>query len=362
MSSLNNLYGAAATLPTGPENQIVPAGAATTLPTGDDNPLGSFDPSVPAAPGLMSVKALADELNNVKTGATAEIINLFSPYTMQTFSGLTYRKAFPFVSTAPSSLTAQVTTSTGYAKGLGYNGAWGSVAGNGTPGSTINVAFTTIAAPFDTKLPKVYAVVPCDSGGNITGDIKTISITSKGAVAVDLRNLSELTSFESTNSGLTNVDFDDNSALASIVMQNGSFKRLVVRNKPDLHTLNVYACRLLAELHLSNAPELANLNVSLCPALTSLDVSGLVALDDFTAYSTPLTSLRARGVTLTGISLSAEYTNLKNTQLGAAALNQFFRDLAPGAGLINIYNTPGAWTCDTSIATAKGYTVVQSNE
>ena len=53
---------------------------------------------------------------------------------------------------------------------------------------------------------------------------------------------------------------------------------------------------------------------------------------------------------------------LEGTGLGASALNQFFTDLATNtsgeSGLIGIFNTPGVNTCDLTIATNKGYTVI----
>jgi hypothetical protein len=55
--------------------------------------------------------------------------------------------------------------------------------------------------------------------------------------------------------------------------------------------------------------------------------------------------------------------NLSGCNLNAAALNQVFEDLgttnpAIGSGLIQVQGNPGALTCNTSIATAKGYIVI----
>jgi hypothetical protein len=47
-----------------------------------------------------------------------------------------------------------------------------------------------------------------------------------------------------------------------------------------------------------------------------------------------------------------------NNNLDAAALNQFYTDLAPAGGYIIISGNPGATGDDPTIATAKGYTII----
>jgi len=65
-----------------------------------------------------------------------------------------------------------------------------------------------------------------------------------------------------------------------------------------------------------------------------------------------LTSLRAVGGSMSYVAIVA---NLSDT-----ALNQFFTDLAAGTGTINISGCTGEFTCDPTIATAKGYTVINA--
>jgi hypothetical protein len=76
-----------------------------------------------------------------------------------------------------------------------------------------------------------------------------------------------------------------------------------------------------------------------------------------------LTAIRGAG-NLTGLVANNGTTasfNVQSHALSAAALNQFFTDLpnpAPASPLtIVVTGNPGAATCNTSIATAKGYTV-----
>ena len=53
--------------------------------------------------------------------------------------------------------------------------------------------------------------------------------------------------------------------------------------------------------------------------------------------------------------------NVSNCNLSASALNVMFEDLgtvSPSSGFIQVQGNPGALTCNTSIATAKGYVVI----
>jgi hypothetical protein len=72
--------------------------------------------------------------------------------------------------------------------------------------------------------------------------------------------------------------------------------------------------------------------------------------------SNSLTSLRATGVSLRG----EGGCSIANNQLAAAALNQFYTDLAAGTALIVVSGNPGTSGDDPTIATAKGYTIIGS--
>ena len=60
---------------------------------------------------------------------------------------------------------------------------------------------------------------------------------------------------------------------------------------------------------------------------------------------------------------TADAINFINCGFSAATLNAFFTALpaTTKTATINVVNTPGAATCNTAIATAKGYTVVTSS-
>jgi hypothetical protein len=100
-------------------------------------------------------------------------------------------------------------------------------------------------------------------------------------------------------------------------------------------------------------------------ALTSLDVSGLGVLEGLSCAFNPVTSLRAQNVGFNGGFYVAPYfapgsINLNYCQLDAAALDQFYTDIAPGNSPMLIFGNPGTAGDNPTIATAKGYTVYGS--
>jgi hypothetical protein len=103
--------------------------------------------------------------------------------------------------------------------------------------------------------------------------------------------------------------------------------------------------------------------------LTSLDLSGLTALKTLYCSDNSLVSLRAVDVVFDdgswknkkkGKKGARGIVEIKNNNLDASALNQFYTDLGattPGTGFLNVRNNPGVATHDPSIATNKGYVV-----
>jgi Leucine-rich repeat (LRR) protein len=106
-------------------------------------------------------------------------------------------------------------------------------------------------------------------------------------------------------------------------------------------------------------------------SLASLDVSGLPNLAFLSCDNNALTSLRAVGVgALTEGQYYSAYSytgglHLRNNNLSAAALNQFYTDLATTGeglypGILLVSGNPGTAGDNTSIATAKNWTVYGS--
>lgn len=84
----------------------------------------------------------------------------------------------------------------------------------------------------------------------------------------------------------------------------------------------------------------------------ALDFSLVTNLTNAWYYSTSLGRSKITGIKITH--------TVANCSLSASALNEIFTNLASGVTgqTITVSNNPGAATCDTSIATAKGWTVV----
>lgn len=85
-------------------------------------------------------------------------------------------------------------------------------------------------------------------------------------------------------------------------------------------------------------------------------------LNNFTGDFKIETILNAQDLTSLENEGTSPALNFGNQNLSESVLNQFFTDLPATnkTATINVAGNPGAATCDTSIATNKGYTVVTS--
>jgi hypothetical protein len=94
--------------------------------------------------------------------------------------------------------------------------------------------------------------------------------------------------------------------------------------------------------------------------LTSISINSRlsdIGVQGMNGYPTPLTSIRLTNAASTFEGASPQ-VDVSFTNLGVAALDQLFTDLPTVTGkTIKITSTPGAPSCNRSIATAKGWTV-----
>ena len=105
-----------------------------------------------------------------------------------------------------------------------------------------------------------------------------------------------------------------------------------------------------------NAPNVTNLDFCFLGShVTEVVFSNCANVTSASNILTDCSNLRK--VVLPGMRLGF---NISQSSMGAAGLNEMFASLgnASGTQVINISNNPGAATCDTSIATAKGFTVI----
>ena len=166
----------------------------------------------------------------------------------------------------------------------------------------------------------------------ITGDsIITLLCNSMQLTGLDVRRNTALTSLWCTSNSLTSLDISWNTRLNRLNCWSNQLTRLDVSKNTALQTLD---CR-------NNQ-------------LTSLDVSKNPALISLTCDNNQLTRLDVSKNNTVLRSLHCSY-NLLQTH----ALNALFHSLpVVSAGTIWITGNPGTETCNRSIATAKGWNVV----
>lgn len=124
-----------------------------------------------------------------------------------------------------------------------------------------------------------------------------------------------------------------------------------------------YACYSLQSVNLPNLPNLTNAAsmFQACSSLQSVNLPNLpnlattTGMFGSTSEGTCLRSLRKLVIPDIAVGFVLQYGAMQ-----AQELNALFTSLgtASGAQTIDIRNQPGSATCDTSIATAKGFTVL----
>lgn len=243
--------------------------------------------------------------------------------------------------------------------------------------------YATISRGCSSAGTKTITVYPTDSSGNRIGEIKRILVSGDGALGSQVTSITGLKNCRNIvyifvtslySSGVSNsLDFSGLKSLNTVYFNNNaSTTSIDVTGCSALKTLASKGSFSAITGLSSTQSALERLEIISNTGITSLDVSNFSSLRGLNLYGcSSLTSLRAQNVMLYALSPSY-YGNymyfqdggaqLEGTALGASALNQFFTDLATNtsgeSGLIGIVNTPGVNTCDTTIATNKGYTVL----
>jgi hypothetical protein len=306
--------------------------------------------------------------------------DIFALRLSQNISRENWAKAAKAITVLDSGFSSVVRSTTGYARALRWDGNWAANSGSGTPGSNITVAFGTApASPYNTRIPKFFAIFPTNSSGNISGNLTYLSCSSNQLTSLDVSGLTALGELSCSSNQLTSLDVSGLTALSTLSCFDNQLTSLDVSGLTALSQLDCYNNQLtsldvsgltaLDTLYCYNN-QLTSLDVSGLTALsqfacnhnqlTSLDVSGLTALNTLYCFNNQLTTVRAVGVAAHHGSSSYFPLSLSNNDLSASALNQFYTDLAPGAGWIGVGGNPGTSGDDPTIASAKGYTVVGS--
>jgi len=228
-----------------------------------------------------------------------------------------------------------VKSTTGYV-GVNWWDNTSSLVGDGdTDTSWFVTKSTATASGSDT-----FEVYPSDSEGGVSGALIELQASGNVLTSASLSGLSSLTFLELNGNDLVTLNL---AGLTAIQKLNCSQNTISSLNVSGLNQLQSLRC---------------NQN-----NLTSLDVSGLPSLTSILCASNSLTSLRAEGVELSYINDYYYYYQygsiFSGNDLDTAAIDQFFNDLEEtDAGILDVSNNPGSATCDPTIATAKGYVVI----
>lgn len=252
-----------------------------------------------------------------------------------------WRKAAKFISTKSSQVTAEVRTTTGYARIMNFDRTLGPILGAGNAESLINL---TSDAPPNNREPRFYAILPCDSGGDVTGaDLTFLSLYDQNVTAVDIKGLDKLLYIYLDLNHLTS--FEGEKSLTTISLFNNSVSSLSIGMCSELESLNARNNQLE---RFSGVGLGSMLILKLNNNLISDFVLGDMEMFDAFYYNTAL--------------------DLSNQQLDAAAIQTIYEDLPDGTTYggnyphtIDVTGNPGAGTgsgTDPSVATDKGWTVV----
>lgn len=158
----------------------------------------------------------------------------------------------------------------------------------------------------------------------------TSNVTTMSSMFNGCSSLVEVPLFDTSNATVMSYMFDGCSSLVEVPL----FDTSSVTNM----TFMFRRCSSLVEVELTDCSKVTN-------------TSDMFGSHIGSTQATSLERLILPGMTR-GFSL-------RNTNMGASALNDFFDSLgtASGSQIINITGAPGAAACDKSIATAKGWTI-----
>ena len=212
--------------------------------------------------------------------------------------------------------------------------------GNNSVGGTFDVSHMTSLQYFTLNSSEVEKIILPEDPSSVLG----INVSSAS-------NLTEIVNFEKCvdlgtaymqSSGLTRLDFTGWNGNLDIGYFSDMLSLTEVISLGDAMSNSGYAYITLYN----------------CTSLTSIDVAGLSGGFVLDLAMCALTEIRGVGASNdTDYSSSYLGFQISGNNLDAAALDQFYTDLASGTGGINVYGNPGVSGHDPTIATGKGYTV-----
>ena len=251
-------------------------------------------------------------------------------------------------------LSINAKSTTGYVAARWWDGSV-AVFGAGVAANTITVSKAVpTTGNWIKSAPKEIFIWSCvNADASQSGDLTFIAsgLNSK-ITAIDVRGLLSLTSLGMTGDPLTSLDVRGLTALTSLNCGSNFLTELDITGLAALDFFQCDNSNIATPLNFTGMPAISYISFG-GNKVPSLNISGLTSITNLDGRNNLLTSVRAAGTSLP----DTNPVRLWSNSLSAAALNQFFTDLAPGNASIYVDSNPGAATADVSIATAKGYTV-----
>jgi hypothetical protein len=168
--------------------------------------------------------------------------------------------------------------------------------------------------------------------------------------SIDLSKCTALTYLDLDRNSLRRLDLTANRALKGLILDNNKLTELNLTACVALASLDCYN-NLLTALDVSQNRDLIYLSCDV-NRIGTLDISQNRALESLVCNSNGITS-----IVIGAENERLKYIHSSSNSLSSTALNNVFEAL-PASGTIAIYDNPGTFTCDVTIARNKNWTVM----
>jgi hypothetical protein len=183
-----------------------------------------------------------------------------------------WAKAAKMITVSTTAPTIIASSTSGYVKLLRWDGTFGTVTAN-------NAALNTgaaIATPYNSRLPKLVAVFPCDSGGAIAGELTNLNCFNTQLTSLDVSSCTSLIELMCAYNQITSLDVSSCTSLTGLYCANNQLTSLDVSSNTSLISIGC-PYNQITSLDVSSCPSLITLSCG-DNQLTSLDVNSNLAL------------------------------------------------------------------------------------
>lgn len=190
------------------------------------------------------------------SGGGVKPTDLYSLQKTVSYNDAAWAKAVKLMYVWTSAPFMGAKSTTGYVRGVRWDGTLAAKSGTGVASAFIDVSFGTApVSPYNTPTPKFCAVVPCDVNGNVSGDLTYFECPSSRLSALDVSGLTALAYLDCSGNWLTSLDVSGLSALTYLRCSTNQLTSLTVSGLSVLNEL-VCSTNKLQFLDISNMPNL----------------------------------------------------------------------------------------------------------